>query len=357
MAEVASSTDPENEVLSHVEAAIGWITLNRPKALNSLSYNMIRQLTQILTEWSTNAEVKAVVVQGEGEKAFCAGGDVRAAYMAKQQGNLEPLEGFFREEYALNALIHEYPKPYITVLDGIAMGGGLGISFNSPHAVLTDRSILAMPETAIGFFPDVGATWFLSNAPDSIGIYWAMTGNRFTGADTLYAGLGSTYLPSGQVSELIAALKTSDNVTATLRKFNQPPAEIPVQLLEEEIHYHFNRSSVSEIIASLESADSEFAEDTLRILRSRSPLSVHIAFEQLRNIGRSASFRQRMQREFRLSQRFMNGHDFFEGVRAVLVDKDQNPQWQPACLEDVTPKQVQDYFAPLSVSELEFIEL
>ena len=356
MAEVASTPDQDNEIINHIEAGIGWVMLNRPKALNSLSYNMIRQLTKILTEWSTNAEVKAVVVQGEGEKAFCAGGDVRAAYMAKQQGNLEQLEGFFREEYALNTLIHEYPKPYITILDGIAMGGGLGISLNSPHAVLTERSILAMPETAIGFFPDVGATWFLSNTPDSIGIYWAMTGNRFNGADAVYAGLGSTYLSSGQVSELLEALKTSDDVAVTLHKFTQPPAETPVQLLEEEIHYHFNRSSVAEIIASLESADSEFAKDTLRILRSRSPLSVHIAFEQLKNVDPKSSFRERMQREFRLSQRFVNGPDFFEGVRAVLVDKDQNPQWQPARLKDVTPEQVQAYFSPLSIPELKFIE-
>lgn len=357
MAEAASTSDQDNEILSHIEAGIGWITLNRPKALNSLSYNMIRQLTQILSEWATHANIKAVVVQGEGDKAFCAGGDVRAAYMAKQQGNLEPLEGFFREEYALNTLIHEYPKPYITILDGIAMGGGLGISLNSPYAVLTDRSILAMPETAIGFFPDVGATWFLSNTPDSIGLYWAMTGNRFTGADAIYAGLGSTYLPSGQVSELLEALKNSNDAIATLRQFNQSLAHVQIQLLEEDIHYHFNRSSVSEIIASLESGDTEFAGDTLKTLQSRSPMSVHIAFEQLRNIDKGASFRQRMQREFRLSQRLVSGHDFFEGVRAVLVDKDQNPQWQPACLEDVKLEQVQSYFSPLSIPDLDFVEL
>jgi enoyl-CoA hydratase/carnithine racemase len=355
MAEVAPVSDQDNEIVSHIEAGIGWIKLNRPKALNSLSFNMIRQLTQTLTEWSTHANIKAVVVQGEGDKAFCAGGDVRAAYMAKQQGNLEPLEGFFREEYALNTLIHEYPKPYITILDGIAMGGGLGVSLNSPYAVLTDRSILAMPETAIGFFPDVGATWFLSNVPDSIGIYWAMTGNRFTGADAVYAGLGTTYLPSGQVSELLDILKACDDVIATLRQFHQPPTKIPVQLLEEDIHYHFNHSSVAEIIASLESADTEFSASTLKTLRSRSPLSVHIAFEQLKNVDPKSSFRERMQREFRLSQRFIADHDFFEGVRAVLVDKDQNPQWQPTHLEDVTAEKVQSYFAVLSVPEIDFI--
>ncbi|MBX9785952.1 MAG: enoyl-CoA hydratase/isomerase family protein [Alphaproteobacteria bacterium] len=336
-------------MLSRTEGGIGWITLNRPRALNALSLFMIRKLSHLLKEWEESPSLKAVVIEGAGEKAFCAGGDVRAVYEAKKEGRLETCDVFFREEYTLNAYIHSYPKPYISLIDGIAMGGGLGVSINGSYRLITERALLAMPETGIGFFPDVGATTFLTKAPGKTGVYLGLTGARLKAPCALWSGLGTHFIPSAALPAFKKDL--SNGLEDALKNHCQPLLE--KGFLEEhrdDIETHFSHPSVEDIFESLSHDDSSFAKETLTTLKTKSPTSLKVVFRQLTEA--TSTFEERMKTEFRLSQRFVEGHDFFEGVRAVLVDKDGAPQWKPNNLEAVTDKATAPYFAPLGEREL-----
>ena len=343
----------KSELLSEIKGTIGWITLNRPKALNALSLPMIRQLAQLLKEWEINPSIKAVILQGAGDKAFCAGGDVKAVYEAKISGDFQICDTFFREEYTLNTHIHEYKKPYVALIDGIAMGGGLGISINGSHRIVTEKALLAMPETGIGFFPDVGATTFLTKAPGSIGLYLGLTGYRLSPQDALWAKLATHFMPSTRLQDLKHALETGVSLEETLSIYDTQPQE--KGFLEHhvtQIDDHFHKSTLEDIIESLSQDPSPFAQNTLHTLLSKSPTSLAVVFRQLREVGPPLSFRERMRLEFRLSQHFVQNHDFAEGVRAVLVDKDHLPRWKPDTLEDVDLQKFASYFAPLEEKEL-----
>jgi len=356
MAVTALYTDPDSEVLSRIEGELGWITLNRPKALNSLSYNMIELLTDILLAWRDDKAIKAVVIEGVSERAFCAGGDIKAVFEAKHQDKMDLAYDFFRKEYALNTLIHEYPKPYLAFLDGIAMGGGLGVSVHGSHRIVTDRSVLSMPETGIGFFPDVGGTWFLNQCPDHIGLFLAMTGHRFEGADALYAGIATHYVPSDRLGQVKEALKSGRPFDEVFEMFGTRPEKGYLEKHSAEISYHFDRPTAAEIVESFDFSTTELSLSTIKMLRSKSPLSICVAFEQITGAKEGMTFRQMMEREFIISQHFLRGHDFFEGVRALLVDKDQNPRWMPKTIEDVRDEDVKVYFQPTSISGLTFID-
>ena len=354
MREVAAMHPPESgELLHEIKGEIGWITLNRPKVLNALSLSLIRELTQLLKKWESLPSIKTVVITGAGEKAFCAGGDVRAVYDAKMAGDLETCDAFFREEYTLNTYIHQYTKPYVALINGIAMGGGLGVSANGSHCIVTERALLAMPETGIGFFPDVGATTFLSNMPGIVGLYLGLTGTRLAAEDALWTGLATHFMPSSSLAKFKIALQRGTPLEESLSIYcHKPKEEGFLEHHYKPIETHFHKSSLKAILESLANDPSPFAQNTYNILRSKSPTSLAVVFRQLREEAPQLSFIERMKLEFRLSQHFVEGHDFIEGVRAVLVDKDKLPQWAPGTVKDLTSEYINGYFSSLGEKEL-----
>ena len=347
----AQSIDVQEEILSEIQGGVGWITLNRPKSLNALSLNMIRTLAQLLKEWKNDSSVKMIVLEGAGDKAFCAGGDVRAVYEAKKAGDFKTCDAFFREEYTLNTFIYHYPKPYISLLDGIAMGGGLGVSINGSLRIVTEKSLLAMPETGIGFFADVGATTFLKEIPGAVGLYLALTGTRLKAADAFWSGLATHFMASPSLPSFKQDLREGKDLEESLKGCTKQPSEESfLKSHLTQINRHFEKSSLQGIFISLEQESSSFAKETLKTLMTKSPTSLAVIFHQLTQAP--PTFDERMKIEFRLSQRFVEGHDFMEGVRAVLVDKDQSPCWDPAYVKDIQEKTVNHYFSSLGEREL-----
>ncbi len=345
------------DLLCERHGTTGHITLNRPKALNALTLPMIQAMDPQLRAWAKDASIEAIVLTGAGEKAFCAGGDVRAVYEAGKGINGAPkslTRDFFFEEYCLNRLIHRYAKPYVSLIDGICMGGGMGLSVNGRMRVVSERAMMAMPETGIGLFPDVGGSHFLSRCPGQLGAYFALTGARLKAADMLYAGLATHYVPSAKLLALQAALE-SGNADAAVAHFAESAGEAPLAAERARIDRCFAADTVEGILEALAADGSEWAQKTRATLLTKSPTSMKVSLRQVRT-GAKHDFEDCMRMEFRLVQRFMRGHDFFEGIRAVLVDKDNAPKWNPATLADVTPAMVDTYFAPLPEGELTFVD-
>jgi len=341
-----------DEVLYTINNGAGVITLNRPKALNALSLNMIRSLWDILSVWKDDPSVRVVVLEGAGEKAFCAGGDIRAVYEAGKAGQFDICDAFFREEYTLNCLIRNYPKPYISLIHGIAMGGGLGVSVNGQYRIISESVMIAMPETGIGFFSDVGGTTFLTQAPGQVGLYLALTGARLNSADALYAGLGTHHVPQEKWAQFKKDLETQD-VEVLLSQYAVSLSGSQLESAQSEIDQNFSHLKVEDVLKSLKDAQTPFGEKTYETLLTKSPLSVKIAFAQMTQRDPRASFEALMKREFRISQHLMHSHDFYEGVRAVIVDKDQSPQWSPAQLQDVFDDVIASYFNELGEMDLQ----
>jgi len=336
-----------------------FLTLDRPRALNSLSLDMVRRITQALLAWRDDPAVQAVVVRGGSEKAFCAGGDIRFfhdAGLATPRGGSALLEDFFTEEYALNHLIHHYPKPYIALMDGIVMGGGMGVAQAGPSCrlrIVTERTKMAMPEVNIGLFPDVGGGFFLSRAPGELGTYLGVTGETVGAADALYAQLADLFVPSEQMPALMALLETAPDTDLrdAVQRFAQPfeaGAGIDDCRLARQraaIDRHFAGDSVAAISASLAADDSAFAQQTLALMQKRSPLMMCVTLAQLRRAA-SLSVADCLRLERTMVRRCFEHGEVLEGVRALVVDKDNAPRWQPAALEQVTPEMVERFFAP-----------
>jgi len=343
-------TDP---VLFSVRKQIGFITLNRPRALNALTLPMLDAILGKLQEWLHNHSVHAVVIHSTCKRSFCAGGDLRSIYEAGKRNDLTFLENIFRKEYTLNCLIHSYPKPYIAFINGIAMGGGLGISIHGSHCFLSEKSLLSMPETSIGFFPDIGATTFLNNAPGKTGLYLGLTGNPFQTADALYAKIGTHYVSSTQQQQLFSALenlpKKSHKAIDTLVKdyTDKPPASL-LKTNQELIDALFKGNALSEIFRTLKENKTPFAQETLQTLKKRSSMSLCITFEQLKRGEKLTTFAERMQIEFNLAQHFIRSHDFFEGIRATIIDKDKTFRWQPDSLKKISKTDISAFFKPSS---------
>jgi len=317
--------------------AIASFILNRPKALNALTHEQVLDLTKALQEWEADPDVVAVVIEGEGEKAFCAGGDIRALYHHIIAGDKEVVGDFFREEYRLNRRIYTYSKPYISLLDGFVMGGGAGLAINGRYRVATERTVFAMPETAIGFYPDVGGTYFLSRLPGAVGTYLSLTGNRLRAADTYHTGLATHFVPSselGALKEALAEQRDAQGVEATLAAFHRNPGPAPLQEKRALIDHSFDKETLPEILAALETATDPWAHEVLAVIRSRSPSAVVVAFDAAQR-GRALSFDDCLRLEYRLSLQVAFGSDFVEGVRAVVIDKNSVPQWSPASIEAV----------------------
>lgn len=345
------------DILFSVQNGVGIITLNRPKALNALTHDMCIPLEQNLRNWAKDSSVKAVIIKGEGDRAFCAGGDIRkladrapeAAAYRKQ---------FWHDEYRCNTLIGEYPKPFIALIDGIFMGGGVGLSVHGSHRVISEHAHFAMPETGIGLFPDVGGTYFLPRCPGELGVYLGLTGTRLKGADIITAGIATHHVLRERMAALEEALISVSPpdraaVDAVVMKFASDPGPSPLANLKPQIDRLFARQSVADIMTVLEAEASPFSIEQASIIRGKSPTSVKLTFAQLRR-GRSLSLRDCMKLEWRICNHIALGHDFYEGVRAVIIDKDHRPKWQPARLEDVSDADIEAYFAPVPEGDLKF---
>ena len=315
------------------QGGLGRIRLNRPKALNSLTLDMVRSIAQALTQFERDPSLAAVLVDGAGERGLCAGGDIRALYESGKNGD-GGAETFWREEYALNARIARYAKPYIAFMDGIAMGGGVGISAHGAHRLVTERTRLAMPETGIGFFPDIGGTWLLAHAPGETGTYLGLTGTSIGGADAILLRLADMLVPSAAlpaITETLSALAPGagqDDVTAILQEFSEP-APAPLAAHRATIDKTMAGNRVPEILAALAAETSEFAADTARIIGERSPVSLALTLRLLRRGRASASLQECLDREYFAALQILKGHDFYEGVRAAVIDKDRKPRWNP----------------------------
>jgi enoyl-CoA hydratase len=328
----------------------GVVTLNRPKALNALNLAMVRGLAAALDAWELDPAITRVVIRGAGEKAFCAGGDIRLLHDLGRAGRLDEARGFWREEYVLNMRIKAYPKPYIALIDGIVMGGGVGVSLHGSHVAAGERYLFAMPEVGIGFFPDVGASHALPRLPGATGTYLAVTGDRVGQRDALALGLATHAVTSAGMASLLDALCRGDAIDAALLAHAAPGGEAPILARRDLIDHAFAADSVEDVVARLRAADDPFAATLLERLATKSPTSMKIALRQMRE-GRRLGFEEAMRMEYRIVNRIAEGHDFYEGVRAVIIDKDQRPGWKPARIEDVTEDMVSAYFAPLA-SEL-----
>lgn len=348
------------DVLFETRHGVGFITLNRSKALNALTLPMIRAIGPRLAAWEQEPGIHCVVIRGAGERAFCAGGDVRAVWQAGRDGD-RLTEDFFREEYRLNRQIHVFAKPYVALIDGITMGGGVGVSVHGSHRVAGDRTLLAMPETGIGLFPDVGGTYFLPRLPGRLGLFLALTGWRLHAADAVYCGLATDYVPSGRMDELAEALTALDwstdaaaaLVDRVIARFKADPGAAELAAHRALIDRCFSAPSVEEILAALEASGDPWGAKVAGIIRKQSPTSLKVTFAQIEK-GALLDFDEAMVQEYRLSQAFMGGKDFYEGIRALLVDKDNQPKWSPATLAEVTPARVEAYFRPLGARDLSF---
>lgn len=348
---VANRTENEamDDILFERRGAVGVITLNRPKALNALTHDMIRSLRAALESWANDDDIGAVVLCGEGERAFCAGGDIKMFHASAVSGD-RAAEDFWFDEYALISFIHHYPKPYLSLLHGITMGGGLGVSVPGTFRVGADNLVCAMPETGIGFFPDVGASYFLSRAPGVTGLYMAMTGARAKLADAQYLGLVTHMLPQKKWPDIIDALASGDEVGDLLRRARAAGGESVLEKQRAVIDATFAAPTVEGILGALDHNASSFAREAAAMIRSRSPFSVKTAFHAW-HAGRNLDFDACMRMEYRVACRIKRLPDFREGIRATVIDKDNNPVWC-AELEAISDAAVASCFATLGEAEL-----
>jgi enoyl-CoA hydratase len=345
------------DILFARRGTAGLVTLNRPHALNAVSLGMVRALARQLAEWESDGAVTRVIVTANGTRAFSAGGDLRALYDLGRAGRYEEALVYFREEYALNARIKRYRKPYVALIDGIVMGGGVGISVHGSHRVAGDKFTFAMPEVGIGFFPDIGATWFLPRLPGALGTYCALTGERLAAEDGVAAGIATHRVASARFPDLIEALCGAVPVDAILGAFAQPAAAGLVTARQGAIDRLFGPDRVEDILAALDAEgeangdEAAFASAAAALMRTKSPTSLKLTREQMRR-GAALDFTDCMRTEFRIVSRIVHGHDLYEGIRAVIIDKDQAPRWQPPTLAEVSAADVEQHFAPLA-GELE----
>jgi enoyl-CoA hydratase/carnithine racemase len=331
----------EPSVIARHDGRAGRILLNRPKALNALDLEMIRGLTRVLSRWHDDPHVHVVVIEGAGERAFCAGGDIRALRDAQLNGDRATADAFFSEEYALNRMIATYPKPYVALIDGICMGGGIGVSVHAPYRVATEHAMFAMPETAIGFFPDIGATFFLPRLPGRIGTYLGLTGARMLGADAVHAGLATQFTPRAQVAALAQALATDG--AGALAEYATPLAAFSLAAQRAAADHCFGADTLAQIVQRLEADGGDWATRTLEMLRGVSPSALCWTLKALQR-GADLTLPQALDAEFALTHTTMRHPDFAEGVRAMVVDKDRKPRWQPARIEDVDPAAIEALF-------------
>jgi enoyl-CoA hydratase len=340
------------EVWVRREGRAGRLTLNRPKALNALTLGMVRAITRALEAWRDDPAVAIVVLDGAGEKAFCAGGDVRWLYDSRARGLAEAAT-FWREEYVLNALIHRYPKPFVAIMHGIVMGGGIGLSAHARHRIVTDSSQLAMPETTIGLIPDVGGTFLLSRAQGRLGFHLGLTGARMAASDAIQAGFADSYVPQADVPALLAALidPAGAPVDEAIEALEAPVPPSALAARRELIDRLYQADSVVGVRANLTTTTDPLAQQALADLATRSPKALALTFEAIQRARAYPRLEAALVVEYRLCNRLFEDGEFAEGVRALIIDKDKAPRWTPPRLDDVSPALVASFFAPLPIGQ------
>ncbi len=350
------------EIRIERRGALGVVVLDRQRALNALTLDMVRSLSRALAAWREDPGIGAVLVKAVPGRAFCAGGDIRRVIETRDREGIEAASRFFRDEYRMNWRIKNFPKPYIALCDGITMGGGVGISVHGSHRIVTENTLFAMPETGIGFFPDVGGTWFLPRLPGELGMYLGLTGARARAADCLHAGIATHYLPSERLPRLEEELAATpaermEGVLAELlSELGEIPGPTPAPLAERRavIDALFSGDDLFAILDALAADGSGFGAEQLALLADKSPFSLHVTCAQLRRGARLTDFAEALTLEYRIVHRFLEGREFAEGVRALLVDKDRNPRWTWTDPRAVPREAVEACFAPLPGGDLEF---
>lgn len=344
----------DEEVFFEVKESLGLITLNRPKALNALTLSMVRKIHPKLKEWENDSSIKYVLIKAQGEKAFCAGGDIRALHDWGKNNEDEAI-GFYREEYTLNQYIKRYPKPYISLVNGIVMGGGVGLSVHGSHRIAGENYSFAMPETGIGLFPDVGGSFFLSRLKYEAGTYLALTGSRIKAADAIFLKTATNFVKSENFSSIINDLSKGERDPGDIinNYSSSPDEESEFEMISDFSLKNFKGNTIEEIIDNLKNNNSDLARKILSIIGTKSPTSLKVALRSLQ-LGRKNSFEDCMKMEFRMVNKVMNDHDFYEGVRALIIDKDNKPSWSPKSIEDVDDGFVDEFFHSLSENELKF---
>ena len=340
-----------DDVLASREGRLGRLRLNRPRAIHALTQAMCEKMGETLLQWMRDPDIDAVMIDHAEGRGFCAGGDVIALYESGKSDGKAAAE-FFHAEYRLNHLLFTYPKPIVAFIDGITMGGGVGISMPCTYRVATENTRFAMPETGIGLFPDVGGGRYLSRLPGHVGEFMALTGARLDGSECYDLGLASHFVDSGNLEDLKERIAANpDRLQGILGTMSITPEIGRITENMPRIAKHFQHATLEEIIASLEAGESDWAEAELATLRSKSPLSCKVSLRMVREGAERDDFADEMEAEYALACRVVRTHDFIEGVRALLVDKDNEPQWDPATAEGVTETQVDALFAPLPASE------
>ncbi|MFM9878106.1 MAG: enoyl-CoA hydratase/isomerase family protein [Rhodoglobus sp.] len=338
------------DIVTAQRGSLGYILLNRPQALNALNHDMVQGIAATLASWATDESVTTVAIAGEGERGLCAGGDVVDMYRSALAGGADAAT-FFAHEYALNAAIARYPKPFVAFMTGVVLGGGVGISAHGSHRVVTETTKLGMPEVTIGFVPDVGSTWLLARAPGELGTHLALTGTTITGADAIALGLADWFVPSDSLPQLRADLERMPAANAIASHAVTPPASDLLRQRSWADDAYAGDDPVV-ILSRLEGSAAPEARAAVSVIRSKSPTSVAVALESLRRSARLGSLEQALDQEYRVALRMLEGSELREGIRAQVIDKDRTPRWNPTTLEEVDPADVQRYFEPLGMREL-----
>jgi enoyl-CoA hydratase len=334
----------EPEILTRVENGVGLMTLNRPKAINSLNHSMIGTMAEALSAWSGDPTIRAVVLDGAGERGLCAGGDVIALYHSARAGGAEARKFWF-DEYRLISVIGNYPKPYVALMDGIVMGGGVGVGAHGNVRVVTDTTKMAMPEVGIGYVPDVGGTYLLSRAPGRLGLHAALTGAAFTGADAIALGFADHFVAHMELTDFTRDIVEHD-VDIALRRHAVEPSTSQLAGQRHWIDECYSGDTVADIVAELRGHDAGPANDVANVIAGRSPIALAVTLESVRRAAKLDTLEDILVQEYRVSCASARSHDFVEGIRAQLVDKDRNPKWSPASLSAVKAADVEAYFTP-----------
>lgn len=353
------SSVEEGDLIVRREGAAGVIRLNRPKAINAMTLEMSIGIDSALDRFEIDQAVSVIILEGAGERGLCAGGDIRGLWESSREGG-DLGARFWRQEYVMNARIAKYPKPYVAFMDGLVMGGGVGLSGHASHRVATDRTKLAMPEVGLGFFPDVGGTWLLSRSPGEIGTYFGLTGRTMNGPDAIHAKFADAVVPAAKWPELREALTrvrkgaTAADVTKLINGFATGETAGPVAANEPVIDALFGFDRMEDIFAALKRDGSEFAVATLKTLNEKSPRGMVVTLKLLRLARTASSLEECLVREYRAALEVFRSDDFREGVRAAVIDKDRNPTWSPPRIEDVTTDMLAPYLAEIGADELKF---
>lgn len=345
---VAHTDATTSSVQIHCHGRLGLVQLNRPQSINALTHQMVTAIQCVLDHWADDPQVQTVVLTGAGDRGLCAGGDIVAMYHDAVAGGTDSAR-FWADEYRLNATIAEYPKPFVAMMDGIVLGGGIGLSAHADIRIVTERSSIGMPETGIGFLPDVGGTYLLSRTPGELGTHLALTAGKVQAGDAIAIGLADWFVPHDRLPRLIAALADEDPL-ATVAAHASPAPESPLREMRPWIDRHYAHDDPTRIVAELAASSDPDAREAAAAISTKSPTSVAVTLAALRRARRMTNLREALDQEYRIAGRLHRGHDFVEGVRAQVIDKDRNPRWSPATLAEVGD--VEGYFASLGDDEL-----